>query len=56
MEKTGKKLRPHYVRKQMHDLGFGYRKLQLNPKNTNSESSLVLRQRWAMEFLDINQK
>ena len=49
--------KPHEVRKIMKDtLGMSYRKIKFMSIHTNSEKNLVLRQRFAIEFLELMKK
>ena len=41
-----------YVQQQIHALGLKYKKLKHISMQGNSERALVLRQRWAMKYLD----
>jgi hypothetical protein len=45
-----------YVREQLHEQGLKYKKVKHISWQGNSEKSLVLRQKWAQAFLNIDLK
>ena len=45
-----------FVLEQMYEIGLKYRKIKHISMQGNSEKSLVLKQRWALEFLRLDFK
>ena len=51
MERTGMEVKDCYVRAQLRELGLRYKKVKQIPFQGNTQRSLVLRQRWSLNFL-----
>jgi hypothetical protein len=47
---------PAFVSEQMHVLDLAYKKVKHISINSNSEKSLVLRQRWALAYIELDHK
>jgi hypothetical protein len=47
-------VKPEFVRKQMAQMRISYKKVKQINVTANSERSMVLRQRWALQFLSMD--
>ena len=53
-ERLELEVKVEYVRKQMKDMRLSYMKVKHINVGANTERSLVLRQRWALQFLSMD--